>query len=132
MSLIKAIEHGKEHRRPYRGIQECFAACRPHGGCNYSLSNRLHSVRKRILACEQDIAALNDPPTQINSVKASRPWAVPSGISRDEARRNLILLTGEYVFEAPALDDLLDDLLNFRVGRQGKTTHPRTTTNNRN
>jgi len=33
MSLDKAIEHGKERRKPYRGAKAVDAMCRNHGGC---------------------------------------------------------------------------------------------------
>lgn len=75
MSLLKAIEHGKEHRRPYRGNKHYFADCRNHGGCSFCLDNRMHSTRKRIIACEQDIAALNEPPVELKSLKVRRPWS---------------------------------------------------------
>ena len=32
MSLDKAIEHGKEHRKPYRGAKAVDKTCRNHGG----------------------------------------------------------------------------------------------------
>ena len=43
MSLDKAILHGKEHRKEYRGAKRHFYVCRNHGGCDYCKSNRLHS-----------------------------------------------------------------------------------------
>lgn len=33
MSLDKAIEHGKEHRKEYRGSKAIDKTCRNHGGC---------------------------------------------------------------------------------------------------
>ena len=33
MSLDKAIEHGKEKRKPYYGAQSIDCTCRPHGSC---------------------------------------------------------------------------------------------------
>ena len=47
MSLDKAIEHGKEHRRPYRNSQRFDPTCRPHGGgraypCPYCYGNRMY------------------------------------------------------------------------------------------
>jgi hypothetical protein len=47
MSLTKAIEHGKEHRKPYRGAKAADATCRNHGDCPVCASNRQHSTRKR-------------------------------------------------------------------------------------
>ena len=32
MSLDKAIKHGKEHRKPYRGAKAIDPTCRNHGG----------------------------------------------------------------------------------------------------
>lgn len=46
MSLDKAIEHGKEHRRPYRGAKAVDHTCRNHGSCEYCKGNRLHKFRK--------------------------------------------------------------------------------------
>ena len=47
MSLDKAIEHGKEHRKPYRGNETYSGACRNHGGCEWCLENRLHKFRDK-------------------------------------------------------------------------------------
>ena len=33
MSLDKAIAHGKERRKPYRGAKAADKTCRNHGGC---------------------------------------------------------------------------------------------------
>ena len=38
MSLDKAIEYGKEHRRPYRGGKSFDKDCRNHGACEICLS----------------------------------------------------------------------------------------------
>lgn len=38
--LDKAIEHGKEHREPYRGAKACDRSCRNHGSCNWCRNNR--------------------------------------------------------------------------------------------
>ena len=42
MSLDKAIEHGKEHRKKYRGAKAMDRSCRNHGDCPYCLGNRLY------------------------------------------------------------------------------------------
>lgn len=42
MSLDKAIEHGKEKRKPYYGAQAIDCTCRPHGSCEWCRSNRLY------------------------------------------------------------------------------------------
>lgn len=51
MSLDKAIEHGKEHRKQY-GTQGDYGKsvdkhCRNHGDCPYCKGNRLYSTKKR-------------------------------------------------------------------------------------
>jgi len=40
MSLDKAIQHGKEKRKPYYGEKAFDPACRNHGGDDWSKSNR--------------------------------------------------------------------------------------------
>ena len=42
MSLDKAIEHGKEKRKPYRGAKAIDCTCRNHGSCTWCRDNRLH------------------------------------------------------------------------------------------
>ena len=42
MGLEKAIEHGKEHRKPYRGSKAFDYSCRNHGDCPWCKENRLH------------------------------------------------------------------------------------------
>lgn len=42
MSLDKAIEHGKEKRKPYRGAKAIDCTCRNHGSCKRCESNRLY------------------------------------------------------------------------------------------
>ena len=47
MSLDKAIEHGKEHRKPYRGSKAIDPSCRNHGGCQWCEENRKHKFRDK-------------------------------------------------------------------------------------
>lgn len=53
MGLEKAIEHGKEKRKPYYGTKSFARSCRNHGGCDYCKGSRLHSSNKRETAAEQ-------------------------------------------------------------------------------
>lgn len=46
MSLDKAIQHGKEHRKPYRGSKAVDSTCRNHGSCEWCKRNRLHKFIK--------------------------------------------------------------------------------------
>lgn len=48
MSLEKSIEHGKEHRKPYRGCKRIDKSCRNHGGCDYCRDGRLYSSNKKL------------------------------------------------------------------------------------
>ena len=48
MSLDKAIEHGKEHRKPFRGSKAIDPSCRNHGGCPWCEGNRLHKAKKEL------------------------------------------------------------------------------------
>ena len=55
MSMDKAIEHGKEHRKPWRGnarSKNFDKTCRNHGSCDYCKFNRLHTFMKNELAAE--------------------------------------------------------------------------------
>ena len=55
MSLDKAIEHGKEHRKRYRGAKAVDCSCRNHGSCRWCRDNRTHKNNKRELKVEQEI-----------------------------------------------------------------------------
>ena len=57
MSLDKAIEHGKEKRKPYHGSKAFDRTCRNHGGCHACLSNRTHKHKKREL--KMDVTDIN-------------------------------------------------------------------------
>lgn len=49
MSLNKAIEHGKEYRKPYRKSKKIDPSCRNHGGCSWCEGNRLYHTKKEKL-----------------------------------------------------------------------------------
>jgi len=65
VSLDKAIKHGKEHRKPYRGAKAIDACCRNHGVDTWSLSNRTIQSQKElekmkvIETNEEDLIMLN-------------------------------------------------------------------------
>jgi len=48
MSLDKAILHGKEHRRAYRGCRAWDMTCRNHGSCMYCLKSRTYRTQKEM------------------------------------------------------------------------------------
>lgn len=47
MSMDKAILHGKEHRKPYRGAKAIDRTCRNHGTCPWCEENRKHKFRDK-------------------------------------------------------------------------------------
>ena len=55
MSLDKSIQHGKEHRKPYRGAKAVDSTCRNNGGCPWCCGNRTYKNDKRELAAEQEL-----------------------------------------------------------------------------
>jgi len=46
MGLKRAIEHGKERRRPYRGAKAYDTRCRNQGGCYWCRHARLYRARR--------------------------------------------------------------------------------------
>lgn len=54
MSLDKAIEHGKEHRKTYRGARAVDKSCRNHGDCDYCKQGRLFKYKKKMLKYSDD------------------------------------------------------------------------------
>ncbi len=54
MSLDKAIEHGKEHRKPYRDNKAVDRGCRNHGSCKWCQEARMHKYKKQMLKVEED------------------------------------------------------------------------------
>ena len=62
MSLNKAIEHGKEKRKPYKGIKAIDCTCRNHGSCEWCKSNRLYQQLKMDEASRQALEEEYDEP----------------------------------------------------------------------
>ena len=59
MSLDKAIEHNKEHRKPYRGAKACDKTCRNHGSDDWAKDNRLYRSNKLLEKSEQDLEEMD-------------------------------------------------------------------------
>ena len=55
MSLDKAIQYGKEHRRPYKGAKAIDKICRNHGSCGWCKDNRTYANTKREQSAESEI-----------------------------------------------------------------------------
>lgn len=59
MGLDKAIEHGKEHRKSYRGAKACDKTCRNHGSDDWAKDNRLYRANKLLEKSEQDLEEMD-------------------------------------------------------------------------
>ncbi len=59
MSLDRAIEHGKEHRKPYRKSKAFDTSCRNHGGCPWCESNRSINKRRKDLDAKEQMVELS-------------------------------------------------------------------------
>lgn len=55
MSLDKAIEHGKEHRKPYHGSKSIDPSCRNHGGCDWCEGNRKKKYTTKIIEADNKL-----------------------------------------------------------------------------
>lgn len=53
MSLDKAIEHGKEHRKPYYGSKKNDPSCRNHGNCP-CCQGQVRYKKKKEIPLEED------------------------------------------------------------------------------
>lgn len=62
MSLDKAIAHGKERRKPYRGSKAFDYTCRNHGSCPWCEENRKHKFRDKhpLLTEEREYEVSNE------------------------------------------------------------------------
>ena len=50
--MDKAIEHGKEHRKPYRGAKAVDMTCRNHGSCPWCIGNRTFRHKRALAAAK--------------------------------------------------------------------------------
>ena len=55
MALDKAIERGKEKRKPYHGSKAFDATCRPGGSCPWCIGSRTAKNRERDRRAKQAI-----------------------------------------------------------------------------
>ncbi len=49
MALDKAIEFGKEHRKPYKGAKAVDCSCRNHGTCEWCRNNRTYRSLREMM-----------------------------------------------------------------------------------
>ena len=55
MALNKAIQHGKEYRKPYKGAKAVCKSCRNHGGCPWCEGNRIHKEKSKDNIAKKEI-----------------------------------------------------------------------------
>ena len=58
MSLDKAIQYGKEHRKQYYGAKAIDKTCRCNGTCEYCKASRLRHYRKADITYKEQIVEL--------------------------------------------------------------------------
>ena len=58
--LDKAIEHGKEHRKQYRGSKAVDKTCRNHGSDDWEKDNRLYRANRLEEKAKQDYEYVED------------------------------------------------------------------------
>lgn len=60
MTLDKAIKHGKEHRKQYRGSKAFDRTCRNHGSDDWEKDNRLYRANRLEEKAKQDIETIEE------------------------------------------------------------------------
>ena len=55
MTLDKAIEYNKEHRKQYHGAKAIDKTCRNHGSCDWCKENRLYQHKKQLESVDDKI-----------------------------------------------------------------------------
>lgn len=55
MSLDKAIQYGKEHRKPYKGAKAIDRTCCNQGSCGWCKDNRIYANTKREQSAESEM-----------------------------------------------------------------------------
>lgn len=84
MGLEKAIEHGKEHRKPHHGSKRFDYSCRNHGSCAWCESNRKYNDQKRRSACDDQLSDLELNEMSEKSFKINREELYKLYMSRVE------------------------------------------------
>ena len=56
MGLEKAIEHGKEKRKPYRGAKAYVCSCRNHGTCEWCRNNRTYKTIRELIRTDDELS----------------------------------------------------------------------------
>ena len=67
MSMIKAIKHGKEHRKIYGGLMDYVSCQLHHRPCRWCLDDRLYQQRKETDKAESKLSEESLPSDCIRS-----------------------------------------------------------------
>jgi hypothetical protein len=62
--MEKAIQSGKEKRRPYSRAKAVSTSCRNNGGCDYCKGNRLHATARRSMKAPKGLLDAADGATE--------------------------------------------------------------------
>lgn len=73
MSFDTFYPNRKDWRRPYLGRGRCSRGCRPHGNCDYCLSDRQHANRRREPLPDVGLEALPPEPAPLPPGKCGYP-----------------------------------------------------------
>ena len=60
MGLEKAIEHGKEKCKPFKGAKAVDCSCRNHGTCPWCLQNRTYKNIRVKLKSDDELKEIED------------------------------------------------------------------------
>ena len=105
MSLLKAILHGKEHRKPFRGVRASGRTCRPHGSCDYCAAGRAHAQRVADFAAAEEVReALSADPVVAPSTRVHTVPMTAQAVDGD------IVMTWKVYNDSPDVFDIYESV----------------------
>lgn len=114
MTLDKAVEHGKEKRKPYRGSKAVARSCENHGGCPWCEGNRAHADNVRRDAADQQVEEY-EMEDEYDFGKATRVHF--EGVETLAGFDKVVTANRSLEIAQQALDTLQDDLVAVAVDR---------------
>jgi len=120
VSLDKAITHGKEKRKPYRGSKAIDCTCRNHGSCQWCVENRTHKFRdKESDTVRKQITYIADDGEEF----ATEEQCYAYEHRFDDAKDSVIFLDGEFnVIPWGDLEKIYDNFI-YLVIRDEEKAH---------
>lgn len=117
MSLDKAITHGKEKRKPYRGSKAIDCTCRNHGSCQWCVENRTHKFRdKESDTVRKQITYIADDGEEFYS--EADCYAYEHRF--DDANEAVIFLDDEFNIIPFRLDEVYEKFMYFVIRNEEK------------